>query len=157
MDSAIRTTRYQSKYLSDFIELNRQWITTYFAIEAMDIAQLEDAQKIILDVGGEIFFVLEDQRVLGTCAMVPHGPGCYELAKMAVHPAARGRGLGDVLMQLCISWARGKTAESIILLSNTILEPAIALYHKHGFQTTHLGPHPDYARCNIQMELILNR
>lgn len=43
----------------------------------------------------------------------------------------------------------------ITLLSNTILEPAISLYKKHGFETVHLGPHPDYERCNIEMRLML--
>ena len=39
----------------------------------------------------------------------------------------------------------------IFLLSNTRLEPAIALYHKHGYVTTRRGPHPHYDRCNIEM------
>lgn len=40
-------------------------------------------------------------------------------------------------------------------LSNTVLAPAIGLYRNHGFETTHLGSHPDYQRCNIVMALQL--
>jgi GNAT superfamily N-acetyltransferase len=150
-----KVTTFHPKYLPAYVELNREWIEHYFKIEPMDIAQLQDAQKSILDPGGEIFFVIEDDEAVGTCAMVPHGPGCFELAKMAVNPSTRGKGYGDLLMKTAIAWARRKSAERIILLSNTVLTPAITLYNKYGFKTLHLGPHPDYERCNIEMELML--
>ena len=150
----VKVITYDSKFLPRYVELNRQWIEKYFKIEAMDIAQLEKPEDNVLN-GGEIFFVLENERALGTCAMVPHGPGCYELAKMAVAPEARGKGYGDILMETAIQWAKDKGASKILLLSNTILEPAITLYKKHGFKTIHLGPHPDYERCNIEMEITL--
>jgi hypothetical protein len=54
-----------------------------------------------------------------------------------------------------IDWSREHGLEEIFLLSNTILEPAITLYKKHGFETVSLGPHPDYDRCNIEMNLKL--
>lgn len=148
--------KYDPRFLQSFVELNRQWIEQYFELEAMDLAQLRNPDEFILNPGGEIFFVLEGESVLGTCAMVPHGPGCYEVAKMAVSPSARGRGVGDVLMQTCLDWARDKGANRIMLLSNTILEPAISLYKKHGFQVVHLGSHPDYDRCNIEMKIDLS-
>jgi GNAT superfamily N-acetyltransferase len=136
------------------VALNRQWIQTYFKIEAMDIAQLENPYENVLN-HGEIFFLLENEKAVGVCAMIEHGVGCYELAKMAVAPETRGKGYGDRLMEIAVAWARQKGANKVILLSNTILEPAITLYKKHGFKTTHLGPHPDYERCNIEMELVL--
>jgi GNAT superfamily N-acetyltransferase len=121
----------------------------------MDLSQLESPGPSILDPGGEIFFVLEGETAVGTCAMIPHGPETYELAKMAVAPEARGRGHGDRLMRACIAWARKKGTRKITILSNTVLEPAIALYLKHGFQVAKLGCHPDYDRCNIEMEMDL--
>ena len=147
---------YDRRYLEAYVALNREWIERYFEIEPADVAQLENPSENILDGGGEIFFVVEDDRAVSTCAMVPHGPRCFELAKMAVDPSARGKGYGDLLMEHAVSWARDRGAEKVMLLSNTILEPAIKLYEKHGFVTTHLGPHPDYKRCNIAMERSLN-
>lgn len=144
---------FDQRYLPDFIELNKEWIQHHFNIEEMDLLQLEHAEEEILAKGGEILFVLVDQKAVGTCAMVPHGPGCYELAKMAVDRNERGHGYGDVLMKEAIRWAREKNAKKIILLSNTVLTPAITLYKKHGFKTVHLGAHRDYRRCNIEMEL----
>ena len=153
--SSVEIVTYDEAYLSAYVRLNREWIEKYFRIEPMDVAQLEMARENILDQGGEIFFLLEDGNPVGTCAMVPHGPGCYELAKMAVDPSKRGLGYGSRLIHAVVAWARMKQADKVMLLSNTILEPAIALYKKHGFITTHLGPHPDYERCNIEMTLKL--
>jgi GNAT superfamily N-acetyltransferase len=146
---------FDKQYLPAFIALNKDWIQHYFAIEHMDLLQLEHAEEEILSKGGEILFVLVGDDVVATCAMVPHGPDCYELAKMAVDRKHRGHGYGDILMEEAIRWAKNKNAKRIMLLSNTILTPAITLYKKHGFKTVHLGDHPDYERCNIEMELSL--
>ena len=146
---------FDPRFAGAYRDLNREWIEKHFRIEPMDVAQLEDPRAHILAPGGEIFFLVAGGEAVGTCAMVPHGPGCYELAKMAVAPGCRGRGYGDVLMRGAIAWARGKGAARVLLLSNTVLAPAIALYEKHGFKTIRLGAHPDYERCNIEMELRL--
>lgn len=151
----IETVTFDKKYLPAFVEFNREWIEKHFVLEPMDLAQLEAPQKSILEPGGEIFFVLEDGEPVATCAMVPHGERCYELAKMAVSTNARGRGYGDVMMVAAVKWAREKKADKVTLLSNTVLEPAISLYKKHGFKIVHLGAHPDYERCNIEMSLDL--
>lgn len=155
MTPTFNVITYDSKYMPDFVSLNEEWITKYFKIEESDRIQLHRLQENILDVGGEVFFIIEDGQAVATCAMVPHG-GKFELAKMAVRPDQRGKGYGDVLMQTAIDWSRKRGLKEIFLLSNTVLEPAIALYKKHGFKTVNLGPHPDYERCNIEMHLDLS-
>lgn len=147
--------KYDSRFLPAFVELNTQWIEKYFRLETMDLIQLKNPQKFILEPGGEIFFVLEGEKAIGTCAMIPHGEKSYEIAKMAVRTDARGQGVGDILMKTAIDWAHCQRANSITILSNTVLEPAISLYKKHGFLTVHLGAHPDYERCNIEMKMDL--
>ncbi|MGY0040069.1 GNAT family N-acetyltransferase [Pedobacter sp. NJ-S-72] len=47
-------------------------------------------------------------------------------------------------------------AKKIYLESNTILKPAINLYHKLGFVKV-AGRITPYERCNIQMELKLSK
>ncbi|HMI01089.1 MAG TPA: GNAT family N-acetyltransferase, partial [Pedobacter sp.] len=54
-----------------------------------------------------------------------------------------------------IEKARSLGARKIYLESNTILTPAINLYHKLGFKKV-AGHATPYERCNIQMELSLN-
>ena len=81
--------------------------------------------------------------------------GVYEIAKMAVEKNTRGKGYGNLLMEAAIGGAKAKGADKIIIVSNTILEPAIKLYKKYGFRTIRLGQDPNYERGNIEMELIL--
>lgn len=158
MDSvnSVSIVGFSPDFLPSFSLLNREWIEKYFEVEKNDVAQLDSPYEQILNPGGEILFLLEDGVPVGTVAMVPHGPGCYELAKMAVSPACQGRGFGDRLMEAAISWARDRQASTILILSNTVLSPAITLYKKHGFKTVRLGSHPDYKRCDIEMELVLD-
>src|SRR3712207_3651028 len=104
----VKVIAYESRYKDAYVNLNIEWISTHFWIEEMDLAQLKNPEKTILEGGGEIFFVLENGRPVGTCAMVPHGPSCYELAKMAVEPGHRGKGYGDLLMAAAINWAKEK-------------------------------------------------
>jgi GNAT superfamily N-acetyltransferase len=146
---------FDPKHLPAFRRLNQQWIETYFAIEPADIEQLQDPVRQIIQPGGEILFLLQGEDVVGTCALVPHGESCFELAKMAVDPSAQGKGYGDLLMKGAIAWARQQGAKQLMLLSNTKLVPAISLYKKHGFQTLREGVHPSYARCNIEMVLYI--
>jgi len=150
----MEVTTYAAAYRDAFVALNRHWIEKHFWLEEQDLAQFANPEAIRA-AGGEIFFVVEAGRALGTCAMIPHGPRTYELAKMAVDPSARGRGYGDALLEAALAWARAHDAKHVTLLSNTILAPAIALYAKHGFRTTRLGPHPDYERSDIEMRLDL--
>lgn len=156
MDPSVRVSVFEPRFKEAFAKLNYEWIETYFAVEEMDRIQLRDPETTILREGGQIFFVLKDEEVVGTCALIPHGDHCYELAKMAVIPSAKGQGYGDLLMRSAIEWATAKNAHSIMLLSNTVLSPAINLYKKHGFATERLGPHPDYQRCDIEMRLYFN-
>jgi GNAT superfamily N-acetyltransferase len=80
----------------------------------------------------------------------------YELAKMAVSPKARGKGIGFLLGKAIIDKATQLGATNIYLESNTVLRPAISLYEKLGFKKI-AGHHTPYERCNIQMELKLEQ
>lgn len=150
-----RFVTFRSEYKGAFKELNLEWIRLYFQVERKDVEQTDHPERC-LEEGGEIFFVVEGDKAVGTCALYPAGEARFELAKMAVSPAARGRGYGDLLMEGAEAWARERGAREILILSNTVLEPAIRLYRKHGYETVRLGPHPDYERCNIEMRKSLS-
>jgi putative acetyltransferase len=115
-----------------------------------------EPEEMILAPGGEIFFLVENDRAIGTCALIRMGERSYELAKMAVREDQRGRGLGKSLMRAAIDWVVTQGGGELVILSNTVLAPAISLYRSFGFETTHLGTHPDYERCNIVMKLKLS-
>jgi ribosomal protein S18 acetylase RimI-like enzyme len=143
---------YREEFRSAFEQLNREWIETYFVLEDADRKVLGNPGREILDQGGQIFFVCEGDQVQGTCAVLKHDRESFEIAKMAVAPAARGRGYGDRLMEAALQYSAERGARRVIIVSNTALEPAIRLYEKHGFVRVPLSPDPRYRRANIRLE-----
>jgi putative acetyltransferase len=148
--------RYREQFRDAFERLNREWIETYFVLEPADREILGDPQGKILDSGGQIFFVLDRGEVQGTCAVLRHDVDQCEIAKMAVAAAARGRGYGDLLMEASLAFAREIGSRRVVVVSNTMLSPAIRLYQKHGFAQVPLAGDGRYRRANIRLELELS-
>ena len=153
MDVAI--IEFDPKYARSFADLNYQWIAETYGVEQHDHDILDHPQEQVIDVGGQVFFTISDGEVSGTVAMIPYDEDAFELTKMAVDPAFRGRGIGDLLMQACIDFARASDRRRIILESNTRQVAAISLYRKFGFKEIPLDPNSQYVRANIRMELVL--
>lgn len=145
---------YLPEFHADFQRLNYEWIEKYFQLEAADHQSLDHPDEKILKTGGHIFMARHHGEMVGTCALIKLDSDRYELAKMAVTEKAQGKGIGWLLGQAAINKARQLGAATVFLESNTILEPAIKLYQKLGFQKVVGQPSP-YQRCNIQMELQL--
>jgi putative acetyltransferase len=146
---------YREEWREAFERLNREWIKTWFTLEDADRETFRDPVGKIIAPGGQIFFVVEDEEVLGTCAVLRHDVETDEIAKMAVASAARGRGFGDLLMAAAIGFSRARGGRKIVIVSNTRLGPAIRLYEKHGFVRVPLEADARYARADIRLELVL--
>lgn len=146
---------YRAEFRPDFERLNREWIERYFVLEPPDLEVFRDPERLVVEPGGQIFFVVDERGVQGTCAVLRHGPDTFELAKMAVSEESRGRGYGDLLMAAAIGFARRAGARRLMLVSNTLLGPAIRLYRKHGFVEVPIEGAHGYERVDIQLELAL--
>tara|TARA_R110001599_G_scaffold80029_2_gene216519 strand:+ start:2057 stop:2512 length:456 start_codon:yes stop_codon:yes gene_type:complete len=138
-------------YLDDFILLNEEWISSYFEIEEADKVLAANPYKII-EKGGYIFTAISKGKAVGVCALFKESDDVFELARMAVSPNEQGKGIGNILIQSCLTKLKSIGAKQVYLLSNTKLESAIKLYEKHSFITKSLGQHPVYSRANIVME-----
>jgi ribosomal protein S18 acetylase RimI-like enzyme len=83
----------------------------------------------------------ETGQVLGTVSFVRSGSAYADVARdgeaefrmLAVDPAARGRGLGRVLVQECVARAQAAGARRLLLSTRAIMTPAVALYESMGF------------------------
>jgi DNA-binding MarR family transcriptional regulator len=148
----VELVEFEPRYATAFRQLNEEWITTYFRMEESDYKALDHPMEYIIDGGGYIYMALYKGEPVGTCALIRMEDGGYELAKMAVSPKAQGLGIGYLLGQACIDKARSLGAYRVYLESNTMLKPAINLYHKLGFRKV-AGPPSPYERSNIQMEI----
>lgn len=152
----IRLVPYTDQYRDAFRSLNESWIRQWFQMEEKDIESLHHPRRTILDKGGHIVVALSGVKAVGVCALMKmdHPEFDYELAKMGVDTSYRGRGIGFKLGQAVLQKAKELGARNVYLESNTVLEPAISLYRKLGFQKIESTPSP-YARCNIQMLISL--
>jgi ribosomal protein S18 acetylase RimI-like enzyme len=134
--------------------LNYEWLEKFFRVEPNDVIQLSDPQGEIIDKGGQIFYALYNGHIAGTSSLMKAGDDVYELAKMAVTDAYKGKGIGNALIEFCIAKAKEAGAAKLILYSNTKLTAAINLYRKYGFQEIPMGD-SHYERSDIKMEKIL--
>lgn len=154
VNSVPQIVTYDAKYREEFSRLNVQWISLYFELEDADMPAFEDPEKYIIDQGGEIFFALDPNNgeVLGTCALIVHDDGTAELAKMAVLPFARGRGIGRLLGEAILALAEAKGCRKLFLETNRKLVPAIRLYQQLGFVERPRLTDSDYGRADVYME-----
>lgn len=141
-----------SEELSEPIKsLNYEWLEKYFKIEEGDKLTLSNPKKYIIDQGGFIYYCKLNGEIVGTASLLKKNEIVYEVGKMAVSKKAQGHGIGTLLLKHCIAEAKQKQIPTLVLYSNTKLEPAIHLYKKYGFKEVELESGL-YERANIKME-----
>lgn len=141
---------YTPEWADYFKNLNLAWLKKYFAPEPYDVEVLSYPQKYILNKEGDIYFVVENGKPVGTVALMYNQHRELELTKMAVEENMQGKGYGNLLLKHCINEAKAKGAKELFLYSNTKLPAAINLYRKFGFIEIPIT-NSDYERCNIKM------
>lgn len=145
---------FSPQYATDFRQLNLEWLDQYGLTESHDLMVLDDPIGTIINRGGFIFLALQDGVVIGSAALMYEHEGVYELAKMAVAPAFRGRGISKLLIGTCLDKAKALHARKLILYSNSQLTAAINLYTRFGFQHIPVTDAP-FLTADIKMELSL--
>jgi GNAT superfamily N-acetyltransferase len=153
MDTAIKILDYQPAHQPWFEKFNRQWIEKYFEMEPLDYQILQHPEEHIIKKGGSIFMGSYNGELAGTVALKLLTADLFELTKMAVDERFQGKKIGQALATAALARAKEAGAKRVILYSNTLLEPAMAVYKKLGFQEIPVdGP---YKRTNIKMELVI--
>lgn len=94
--------------------------------------------------GADVLVAVADERVLGSITYYADandegmGPGfpmhTAGLRATAVHPDARGQGVGRALVDACIQRASAAGKTAIALHTAAFMESAVALYARAGFQ-----------------------
>ena len=152
LPTRVRIETYKPEYRNDFIRLNREWIESYFKIEASDVETFSHVDDIV-EQGGQIFLAITDDGEVAGCCALKHHPEkqSYELAKMAVSPRHQGKHIGHQLGKAVMEYARKHGVKRIFLEGNTRLKASIALYRSLGFVEIPLQGNA-YERCDILME-----
>lgn len=99
---------------------------------------------------GMTAFAELDGEIVGLVGGHRPTPGTTELVSMWVDPAARGRGVGQALIDAVAAWSAGEPIELWVTHGN---DPAIALYERADFVVTDdVQPLPsDPCRNEIRM------
>lgn len=136
-----------------FHRINAQWLERYWSIEPIDRDVLSEPEKHVLGPGGAIFFARVDGEVIGTVALLKDAaPGEYELSKMGVEAAWRGKGAGRLLIEAAITEFGRRKGRLLFLESNSRLAPALKLYASAGFvHQPALRPGSHYQRSDVYM------
>ena len=145
---------WEDRFAGDFKDISVAWLEEFDLLEPIDLEMLNNPHRDILEPGGQIFFALEGDAVLGTCGMQPVEPGVYEVIKLGVRPEYRGRGAGKLLLEACLDWAGAQKARKVVLYSNSRLQSALRLYRRCGFTPIPYVP-GHYAVSDVQMEQTL--
>ena len=146
--------RYSPDYQAEYKKINVEWISEMFSLEPHDLEQLDQPDTFILPNGGAILLARRGGEIVGTVAMIRTGAGEFELAKMAVTKAARGVGIGRLLCEAAVEYARRMGARRVWLESNWKADTAVRLYERLGF--VHLPLRQSlYTRADVHMELLL--
>jgi GNAT superfamily N-acetyltransferase len=142
---------YAARHRADFERLNVEWLERYFRVEPVDRDMLGDPERRILAAGGLILMAEDDGLAVGTVALRHGGAKVYELTKMAVTPAAQGRGIGRRLLETAIQRYRALGGERLFLESHSSLETAVRLYERAGFRHALRPAASEYERADIYM------
>ena len=147
---------WKPEYSEEFKNMNIHWLEEFFWVEPHDEEVLGDPKKYIIDPGGMIFFVKEEDQIIGCVALMKIEDNVFELTKMAVKPKHRGKKIGQQLMQHTLNFAKEKDWNKLIIYSNRKLENAIHLYKKYEFVEIPIEDNNPYSRGDIKMVLNLS-
>ncbi len=150
MTNNFQVIPYDKKFIQFFIDLNVEWLESFFEVEPYDLKVLKNCEELIINNGGYIFFGKKNNLIIGTFALIKRAKNSYELSKMAIKIDERGKGYGSKMLEFAISLGRKNNWKETYLYSSTKLKNSIYLYKKYGFKKTEFGDSP-YMRGDIRM------
>ncbi len=114
----------------------------FIPVEADYVNELRDTAGRAAD--SEVWVAVEDGLVLGTVTNCPAGSTHREVARqgegefrmLAVEPAARGRGLGELLVRHCLTRSQAAGDHAMALSTMEEMTGAHRIYGRLGFVRT---------------------
>jgi ribosomal protein S18 acetylase RimI-like enzyme len=100
------------------------------------IWRLDKQTLMMLFLVGRVRLAEQFRRIVGYAALSIPGGRDAQLARLAVHPAAQGMGVGRLLLADAIDYARRSQSEGLLLNTQTSNSRSLALYRAFGFRPT---------------------
>lgn len=118
-----------------FVEFEGQYTPAAFAATTPTSDQIQKRWS-----EGPVWVTAQGDRLVGTISAIPKSEGLY-IRSMAVLPAARGHGIGRLLLQAVEQVAIVQGFQRMFLSTTPFLAAAIRLYEQFGFQRSNEEPH----------------
>ncbi|MFL9482755.1 GNAT family N-acetyltransferase [Chitinophagaceae bacterium LWZ2-11] len=94
--------------------------------------------ELFRDAPGSVYFIaLNDDVIIGGAGIYPTQglpQGTCEIVKIYLDKNARGTGLGKLLIEKCLTWAKENNYDQVYLETMPELKKAVTLYEKFGFE-----------------------
>jgi GNAT superfamily N-acetyltransferase len=103
---------------------------------------------------GPLWAAIHEKRIVGTASVVRKASDLY-VRGMAVVPAARGLGVGRLLLRQIETFANEYNCGRLFLSTTPFLTRAIRLYAGFGFRATPDGPYDLFGTTLFTMEKTL--
>ena len=129
-----------------FIEYESLYTAAGFAATAITPEQVIDRLS-----EGPVWLAMHGETIVGTASVVAKGDSLY-IRGMAVHPAARGRHIGKLLLSHIEELARSEGFTRLFLSTTPFLNRAISLYQRFGFRRKNEGPEDLFGTPLFTME-----
>ena len=126
----------EAKDVEAVVELVRTTLAEFgivFGLGAETDAQLQQLPESYTSQGGAFFVAVDGDALIGTAGVAPVEPGVFELRKMYLRPATRGRGVGQQLFEACLAHVKAQGGRRIVLDTTEQMTAAIAFYERNGF------------------------
>jgi N-acetylglutamate synthase-like GNAT family acetyltransferase len=133
--------------LSDsFIEYRHLYTTLGYDATAISAADVTNRIQ-----EGPAWVAICDEAIVGTVSIVLKENSLY-VRGMAVHPAARGRKIGELLLSQIETFARAEKIQRLFLSTTPFLNRAIRLYERFGFERVDEGAQDLFGTTLFTME-----
>jgi ribosomal protein S18 acetylase RimI-like enzyme len=93
----------------------------------------------------QVWAAVQDGELSGFAVLITQ-PGYLELENIAVLPAAQGRGIGALLLNLAEDRARELGLAEIRLYTNQAMTENLGYYARHGYAETHRAEQDGFNR-----------
>ncbi|NXY95968.1 GNAT family N-acetyltransferase [Streptomyces sp. BR123] len=119
------------------------WNTDFEALVARIVADFAEDHDPYLE---RVWIAELDGRPAGSvmCVREDASPGTARLRLLLVEPEGRGHGIGSLLVDTVVEFARSAGYRELVLWTNDVLASARALYRRAGFTLVAERPHHSY-------------